>query len=64
MLRVVLTGAEFAVNSSALPDVNFNIRESYPGTLTITSNMSDPNQQWFGSFPLPVHLPRKKSQSG
>jgi len=51
MLRLVLTGAEFAVNGSALPDVDFNIGESYAGTLPITSNTNDPNQLWFWFFP-------------
>jgi carboxypeptidase D len=40
-----------AVNGSALPDVDFNIGESYAGTLPITSNTNDPNQLWFWFFP-------------
>jgi carboxypeptidase D len=41
----------FSVNGSALPDVDFNIGESYAGTLPITSNASDSNQLWFWFFP-------------
>ncbi len=42
---------EFAVNGSALPDVDFNIGESYAGTLPISSNKNDTNQLWFWFFP-------------
>jgi carboxypeptidase D len=34
-----------------LPEVDFNLGESYAGTLPITSNASDPNQLWFWFFP-------------
>ncbi|KAI9660522.1 MAG: hypothetical protein M1821_009873 [Bathelium mastoideum] len=43
--------AKFAVNGSGIPDVDFNIGESYAGTLPITGNASDPNQLWFWFFP-------------
>jgi carboxypeptidase D len=42
---------EFAVNGSALPDVDFNIGESYAGTLPISSNANDTNRLWFWFFP-------------
>jgi len=42
---------EFSVNGSALPDVNFNIGESYAGTLPITANQDDHNRLWFWFFP-------------
>ena len=47
----LIRAVEFAVNGSALPDVNFDIGESYAGTLPITSDMNDPNQLWFWFFP-------------
>jgi carboxypeptidase D len=46
-----LYDVEFAVNGSALPNVDFNIGESYAGTLPITANASDENQLWFWFFP-------------
>ncbi|KAI9744633.1 MAG: hypothetical protein M1818_002162 [Claussenomyces sp. TS43310] len=42
---------KFAVNGSALPEVDFNIGESYAGSLPISANKSDPNQLWFWFFP-------------
>ncbi|KAH8646601.1 Alpha/Beta hydrolase protein [Tricladium varicosporioides] len=42
---------KFAVNGSALPEIDFNIGESYAGTLPISSNKADPNQLWFWFFP-------------
>lgn len=42
---------EFAVNGSAIPDVDFNIGESYAGTLSINSNASSPDALWFWFFP-------------
>ncbi|KAF2229400.1 carboxypeptidase 4 [Viridothelium virens] len=43
--------AKFAVNGSGIPDVNFNIGESYAGTLPIDGNTSNVNQLWFWFFP-------------
>ncbi|KUJ18761.1 alpha/beta-hydrolase [Mollisia scopiformis] len=43
--------AKFAVNGSALPEVDFNIGESYAGTLSISSNPTDINALWFWFFP-------------
>ncbi|KAK5121456.1 hypothetical protein LTR85_005289 [Meristemomyces frigidus] len=43
--------AKFAVNGSAIPEVAFDIGESYAGTLSISSNASDPNALWFWFFP-------------
>lgn len=45
------TNAEFAVNGSAIPDVDFNAGESYAGTLPIDGNSSNPNQLWFWFWP-------------
>ena len=39
------------MNGSALPDVHFDIGESYAGTLPITSNKNDHNRLWFWFFP-------------
>ncbi|TAQ91157.1 hypothetical protein B7494_g509 [Chlorociboria aeruginascens] len=42
---------EFAVNGSQLPEVDFNIGESYAGTLPISDNATDTNRLWFWFFP-------------
>lgn len=41
----------FAVNGSALPEVDFDIGESYAGTLSIDSNANSSNALWFWFFP-------------
>jgi carboxypeptidase D len=51
---------EFAVNGTALPDVDFNIGESYAGLLPISSNASDENQLWFWFFPSQNPLAKKE----
>lgn len=51
MSGVPLIQSGFSVNGSALPEIDFNIGESYAGTLPITSNTTDPNQLWFWFFP-------------
>ncbi|KAG9237435.1 serine carboxypeptidase [Amylocarpus encephaloides] len=51
---------KFAVNGSALPEVDFNIGESYAGTLPISANSSDPNQLWFWFFPSSNPLAEKE----
>ncbi|MCJ1438585.1 hypothetical protein MMC27_007975 [Xylographa pallens] len=43
--------ASFAVNGSALPDINFDIGESYAGTLSINANANNHNRLWFWFFP-------------
>jgi carboxypeptidase D len=43
-----------------LPEVDFNIGESYAGTLPITSNASDSNQLWFWFFPSSNLLAKKE----
>ncbi|MCJ1477188.1 hypothetical protein MMC13_005859 [Lambiella insularis] len=43
--------APFAVNGSALPKFNFNIGESYSGTLSIDANPCNSNRLWFWFFP-------------
>ncbi|MCJ1386486.1 hypothetical protein MMC17_009612 [Xylographa soralifera] len=43
--------ASFAVNGSALPEINFDIGESYAGTLSIDSNANNYNRLWFWFFP-------------
>lgn len=42
---------EFSVNGRALPEVDFNIGESYAGLLPISSNPKDHNQLFFWFFP-------------
>lgn len=51
---------KFAVNGSALPDVDFNIGESYSGLLPITSHTNDPNQLFFWFFPSSNPLAKKE----
>ncbi|KAI0156916.1 alpha/beta-hydrolase [Xylariaceae sp. FL1272] len=41
----------FAVNGTAIPEVNFDVGESYAGTLPITDNQTDSNQLFFWFFP-------------
>lgn len=41
---------EFAVNGTAIPEVNFDIGESYAGTLSIDSDPDSPNQLFFWFF--------------
>lgn len=41
---------DFAVNGSAIPDVDFNLGESYAGTLSIDSNATNENALWFWFF--------------
>ncbi|PQE22949.1 carboxypeptidase cpdS protein [Rutstroemia sp. NJR-2017a BBW] len=54
------TTASYAVNGSALPDVDFNIGESYAGTLPISNNASDTNRLWFWFFPSDNPLAEKE----
>jgi carboxypeptidase D len=58
-LRLTLC-TDFAVNGSALPDVDFNIGESYAGTLPISSNKNDTNRLWFWFFPSSNPLAEKE----
>jgi hypothetical protein len=41
----------FAVNGTGIPDVDFDVGESYAGNLPITSDPNDPNQLYFWFFP-------------
>ncbi|KAK5746205.1 hypothetical protein LTR17_000939 [Elasticomyces elasticus] len=43
--------AKFAVNGSAIPEVDFDIGESYAGTLSIDSNSTSADALWFWFFP-------------
>ncbi|MCJ1311098.1 hypothetical protein MMC25_004768 [Agyrium rufum] len=43
--------AAFAVDGTALPDIDFDLGESYAGTLPISSNADDYNRLWFWFFP-------------
>lgn len=42
---------EFSVNGTALPNVDFDVGESYAGSLPISSNVNDTNQLFFWFFP-------------
>ncbi|KAJ9134685.1 Carboxypeptidase [Coniochaeta hoffmannii] len=44
---------KFAVNGTGIPDVDFDVGESYAGSLPITSNPNDPNQLFWWFFPSP-----------
>ena len=46
-----LIGAEFAVNGSAIPDVDFDIGESYAGLLPISSKLNETRELYFWYFP-------------
>lgn len=41
----------YAVNGTGIPDVDFDVGESYAGTLSINDNSSDTNQLYFWFFP-------------
>ncbi|KAI9640380.1 hypothetical protein NHQ30_011125 [Ciborinia camelliae] len=43
--------ASFVVNGTALPEFDFDIGESYAGTLPVSTNASDTNRLWFWFFP-------------
>ncbi|KAH8806068.1 serine carboxypeptidase [Xylogone sp. PMI_703] len=51
---------QFAVNGTALPDVDFNIGESYSGLLPISSNKHDENRLFFWFFPSENPLAKKE----
>ncbi|RDW87475.1 putative serine-type carboxypeptidase F [Coleophoma crateriformis] len=50
----------FAVNGSALPEFDFDIGESYAGSLSISSNATDENKLWFWFFPSSNPLASKE----
>lgn len=54
------TNPEFAVDGSALPEIDFNIGESYAGTLPISSDPNDINRLWFWFFPSTNPLASKE----
>ena len=41
----------FAVDGTALPDVSFDVGESYAGTISISDDPTDPNELFFWFFP-------------
>ncbi len=43
--------AEFEVDGNGIPEVPFDIGESYAGTLPISGNQDDENQLFFWYFP-------------
>ena len=48
---LALSVAEFAVNGSAIPDVDFDIGESYAGLLPISSKVNETRELYFWYFP-------------
>lgn len=42
---------EYVVNGSAIPEVDFNIGESYAGLMPLTKNPGETNQMYFWFFP-------------
>lgn len=42
---------EFVVNGTSIPEVNFDVGESYAGLLPISADANDPNQLYFWFFP-------------
>lgn len=49
--RTLTTFSEFVVNGSALPNIDFDVGESYAGSLPISQNANDTNQLFFWFFP-------------
>ncbi|CAK7220378.1 hypothetical protein SEUCBS140593_004215 [Sporothrix eucalyptigena] len=43
--------SSFAVNGTGIPDVDFDIGESYAGSLPLSSSPNDPNKLFFWFFP-------------
>ena len=43
--------ADFAVDGTGIPDVNFDIGESYAGTLSIDDDQNNKNRLFFWFFP-------------
>ncbi|EFX04019.1 serine carboxypeptidase [Grosmannia clavigera kw1407] len=43
--------SSYAVDGTAIPDVSFDVGESYAGSLPLSSNASDPNQLFWWFFP-------------
>lgn len=50
---VLLTSvpAEFSVNGTGIPDVDFDVGESYAGYLPISDKANDTNELFFWFFP-------------
>jgi len=49
--RLLLTASEFGVDGTGLPDVNFDIGESYAGLLPVSTKPGEPRQLYFWFFP-------------
>ncbi|TID12460.1 Carboxypeptidase cpdS [Venturia nashicola] len=43
--------AKFAVNGTAIPEVNFDVGESYAGLLPVSSDANETKELWFWFFP-------------
>lgn len=51
MIQIINNSTGFAVNGSALPEVTFDVGESYAGSLPISNNTNDTNTLFFWFFP-------------
>ena len=51
LFTLSLIAVEFAVNGSAIPDVGFDIGESYAGLLPISSKLNETRELYFWYFP-------------
>jgi carboxypeptidase D len=47
----LIHSSEFSVNGTALPDVNFDIGESYAGLLPISKSENETRELYFWFFP-------------
>lgn len=57
---MLILALAFAVNGTALPEIDFDIGESYAGTLPISTNATDNNRLWFWFFPSENPLAEKE----
>lgn len=51
MIQIINNSVGFAVNGSALPEVTFDVGESYAGSLPISNSTNDTNTLFFWFFP-------------
>jgi len=55
----LLSGKEFAVNGTGIPDVDFDVGESYAGLLPINNRIDEERNLFFWFFPT-THPDRHK----
>lgn len=49
--QIAYQKVEFVVNGTGLPEIPFDVGESYAGQLSISDNVDDPNKLFFWFFP-------------